>query len=91
MNEIGIDISNYRVKHFSEFYRKEIDIAITVCDNAIKVCPIFPGAKMNLHNTFIDPTDAKGIEEEILNDFRGVRNQIKDWIDKKFINNHCSN
>jgi len=91
MNEIGIDISNHRAKHFSKFYGKEIDIAVTVCDNAKKVCPIFPGAKMNLHNTFIDPADAKGTEEEILNVFRGVRDQIKDWIEKNLIDKHTLN
>ena len=91
MNEIGIDISHHRSKNFAEFYGKEIDIAVTVCDNAKKVCPIFPGAKMNLHNTFIDPAEAKGTEEEILNVFRTVRDQIKDWIEKNLINNYYSN
>ena len=91
MKEIDIDISHHRSKSFMEFYGKEIDIAVTVCDNAKKVCPIFPGAKINLHNTFIDPADVKGTEEEILNVFRSVRDQIKDWIEKNLINNYYSN
>ncbi|TFG13163.1 MAG: arsenate reductase ArsC [Promethearchaeota archaeon] len=91
MKEIGIDISSHRSKSFTEFYGKEIDIAVTVCDNAKKVCPIFPGAKLNLHNTFIDPADAKGTDKEILNVFRTVRDQIKDWIEKNLIDEKTSN
>ena len=91
MKEIGIDISHHRSKSFMEFYGKEIDIAVTVCDNAKKVCPFFPGAKINLHNTFIDPTEAKGTKEEILNVFRTVRDQIKDWIEENLIDKNYSN
>jgi len=85
MREIGINISNQRSKHFSEFYGIDIDIAITVCDNAKKVCPVFPGAKKNIHNTFPDPAEAKGTEEQILNIFREVRDQIHEWIKKNMI------
>ena len=63
----------------------EIDIAMTVCNNAKKVCPVFPGAKKNVHNTFTDPAEAKGTEEEILNVFRIVRDQIHDWIKENII------
>lgn len=85
MREIGIDISNQRSKHFSEFYGIEIDIAMTVCDNAKKVCPVFPGAKNNIHNTFTDPAEASGSEEEILIIFRNVRDQIHSWIKENII------
>lgn len=85
MIEIGIDISNQRSKHFSEFYGIKIDLAMTVCDNAKKVCPVFPGAKNNIHNTFTDPAEAKGTEEEILTIFRNIRDQIHNWIKENII------
>ena len=87
MKEIDIDISNQSSKHFSEFYGTEIEIAMTVCDNAKKVCPVFPGAKTNIHNTFADPAEAKGTEEEILTIFRTVRDQIHNWIKENIIEN----
>lgn len=87
MGEIDINISNQRSKHFSEFYGTEIDIAITVCVNAQKVCSVFPGAKKNIHNTFTDPAEAKGTEEEILIIFRNVRDQIHNWIKENIIEN----
>ncbi|MFX1339571.1 MAG: arsenate reductase ArsC [Promethearchaeota archaeon] len=85
MSELGIDISNQRSKHFSEFYGTEIDIAMTVCDNAKKVCPVFPGAKKNIHNTFTDPAEATGTEEQILTIFRKIRDQIHKWIKENIL------
>ncbi len=80
MGEIGIDISHYRSKNLKEFYNQGFDIVITVCDNARKICPTFPGAKKMIHNSFKDPAKSNGSEEYILNIFRTVRDQINDWL-----------
>ena len=87
MEEIGIDISNQRSKHFSEFYGTEIDIAMTVCDNAKKVCPFFLGAKEMIHAPFDDPAAFKGADDQIIEFFRSVRDQIKKWINENLIYN----
>ncbi|MFX1387369.1 MAG: arsenate reductase ArsC [Promethearchaeota archaeon] len=84
MQEIGIDISNHRSKHFREFYGVKFDLVITVCDNAKKVCPVFPGAKKMIHKSFKDPSNARGNEREILEVFREVRDEILKWI-KEFL------
>ncbi|MFX1309580.1 MAG: arsenate reductase ArsC [Promethearchaeota archaeon] len=84
MQEIGIDISNHRSKHFREFYGVKFDLVITVCDNAKKVCPVFPGAKKMIHKSFKDPSNARGNEKEILEVFREVRDEILKWI-KEFL------
>ncbi len=85
MGEIGIDISHHRSKNIEEFYNQEFDFVITVCDNARKICPIFPGAKKMIHNSFQDPAQSIGSEEHILNIFRKVRDQIKHWLSKLLI------
>lgn len=82
MSEIGIDISHHYSKHIREFYNKGIDLAITVCDNAQKICPVFPGAKKNIHFSFPDPSEAVGTDQEKLEVFRNVRDQIKEWIEE---------
>jgi len=84
MQEIGIDISNHRSKHIREFYGVDFDIVVTVCDNAKKVCPVFPGAKNMIHKSFLDPSAALGSEDEKLKIFREVRNEILEWI-KEFL------
>ena len=80
MQEIDVDISKHRSKHMREFYQKAFDLVVTVCDNAKKVCPIFPGAKKMIHKAFEDPSSTNGTEEEKLEVYRKVRDQIKNWL-----------
>jgi arsenate reductase len=77
MKEIGIDISSHTSKHMNEFLDKKIDTVITVCGNADQACPMFPGQLNRYHWGFSDPAHAKGTDEEVLNVFRNVRDQIK--------------
>jgi arsenate reductase (thioredoxin) len=77
MKEIGIDISGHTSKHMNEFLQRKIDTVITVCGNADQTCPMFPGQVNRYHWGFDDPAHATGDEEEILNVFRRVRDQIR--------------
>lgn len=76
MKEIGIDISRHRSKHVKEFLGQHFHIIITVCDKANESCPIFPGPSKRLHWSFPDPPHSKEITEEVLNEFRKVRDMI---------------
>lgn len=79
MKEIGIDISNNKPKPVERFLSKEFHIVITVCGHANEICPPFPGkSTTRLHFGFEDPAKATGTEQEILNEFRRVRNRIKE-------------
>jgi arsenate reductase (thioredoxin) len=77
MKEIGIDISGHSSKHLDKFLNRNVDTVITVCGNADQACPMFPGQMNRYHWGFDDPAHATGSEEEILNEFRRVREQIK--------------
>ena len=77
MKELGIDISAHRSKHMDEFLQQNVETVITVCGNADQACPIFPGQVNRHHWPFLDPAHAKGTEEEVLNVFRQVRDEIK--------------
>jgi len=77
MKELGIDISGHTSKHLDEFLNRSVDTVITVCGNADQACPMFPGQVNRFHWGFEDPAHAMGSEEEILNEFRRVRDQIK--------------
>lgn len=78
MAEAGIDISHNIPKLVDEFLSDEFDYVITVCDGANESCPMFSGkVGKRLHIGFEDPAEAKGTEEEILNKFREIRDQIK--------------
>jgi arsenate reductase len=77
MREIGIDISAHRSKHLDEFLNRPVDTVITVCGNADQACPMFPGQARRFHWGFSDPAHAVGTVEEILGEFRRVRDQIR--------------
>lgn len=77
LKEIGIDISGHTSKHMNEFLDRQITTVITVCGNADQACPMFPGQVHRHHWGFDDPAHAKGTDEEILAEFRRVRDQIK--------------
>jgi arsenate reductase len=80
--EIGIDISAHRSKHVREFVGRELDLVITVCDNASEACPFFPGAKAVEHESFPDPAAVSGSEQNKLATFRSVRDAVLKWIEK---------
>ena len=77
MREIGIDISAHHSKHLNEFLNRPVDTVITVCGNADQACPMFPGQVRRFHWGFSDPAHAVGTDDEILGEFRRVRDQIR--------------
>ena len=77
MKEIGIDISKHRSKHLDEFLDRDVETVITVCGNADQVCPIFPGQVNRHHWGFLDPAKTSGTEDEKLDCFRGVRDEMR--------------
>jgi arsenate reductase len=81
MAEIGIDISGHRSKSIDEFMDRKFDIVVTVCDNAAKDCPFFPGARDTVHHAFDDPAACSGTDEEVLACFRRSRDEIRRWIE----------
>ena len=77
MKEIGIDISNHSSKHMNDFLKRDVHTVITVCGNADQACPSFPGQLNRYHWGFDDPAKAEGSDEEVLDVFRRVRDEIK--------------
>jgi arsenate reductase len=85
MDEIGVNMSTHRSKHLDEYIGKvRFDYLITVCDNAEKKCPYFPGVGIRLHWPFEDPASASGNVAEKLAKFRQVRDlidsRVREWL-----------
>ncbi len=85
MKEDGIDISHHTSNNIDEYFNVDFDFVITVCDNAKERCPYFPTKAKKFHYNFPDPAKATGTDEEVLNEFRRVRQLIKDYS-QNFIN-----
>jgi arsenate reductase len=77
MAEDHIDISKHTSNNVDEYIDIPFDYVITVCDNANEACPFFPGKVERFHQNFPDPARAKGTDEEVMNEFRKVREMIK--------------
>ncbi len=77
MAEVGIDIATQRSKNITEFAPRDLDLVITVCDQARENCPVLPGVNM-LHWLFDDPAGKEMAE------FRRVRDEIgatvREWV-----------
>ncbi len=84
MQEIGIDISQNRSKSLDEFIGVKFYYVITVCDNAKEACPFFPNGLKYIHKSFKDPSQSTGTDTNIMESFRLVREEIKDWTEKLF-------
>ena len=82
MKEDGMDISAHTSNHVDEYLAIPFDLIFTVCDHASERCPIFPSAAKRIHHNFTDPAKATGSEEEIMAEFRRVREEIKAYCKK---------
>lgn len=87
MNETGIDISMHQPKSVEIYLNDFWDYVITVCDDANETCPVFTGkVKHRLHIGFEDPSKVKGSEEFIMNEFRRIRDGIREKFYKLYSN-----
>ncbi len=77
--EIGIEHQG-RSKSIQEYYGQVFDHVITVCSDAEANCPIWLGHGKKVHIGFRDPARFTGSEEEVLNEFRVIRDQIRKEI-----------
>lgn len=85
MEEIGISMEGHYAKSIQPWLGQvHFSYLITVCAKAEEKCPIFPGMGQRLFWPFDDPAAFEGGEEEKLNKFRQVRDQIeqrvREWL-----------
>ncbi|RYY68060.1 MAG: arsenate reductase ArsC [Chitinophagaceae bacterium] len=82
MGEDGIDISHHTSNKVLEYKDIDFDYVITVCDNARERCPNFPTNAKKIHYSFPDPAKATGTEQQIMQQFREVRNMIRKYCNE---------
>lgn len=87
MKEDGIDISKHTSNNIDEYFNIDFDFVITVCDNAKERCPFFPTQAKKFHYNFPDPAKVIGTEGQIFQEFRIVRQMIKNYSEKFVLEN----
>ena len=80
MREARVDISGQESKILDPELLNTIDLLVTVCGHADEHCPVVPASCVKQHWPFDDPARATGSEEEIMAEFRRVRDEIRDRI-----------
>ena len=77
----GINSSDFRSKSWDEFKDHEIDVVITVCDNAAgEICPVFYGSPIKTHWGVPDPAHFIGSEAEIDAEFERVFRMLEERV-----------
>lgn len=76
MAEVGIDISSQYAKPIDVERLRASLLVITLCGDAAETCPVTPPEVRRLHWGLVDPAKATGTEEERVDVFRRVRDEI---------------
>ena len=84
MKESGIDISHQTSNNVNEYTKIKFDHVITVCDHAGENCPVLAGKHQTHHHNFPDPAKEVGSDENVLDEFRRVRDMIREYC-REFI------
>ncbi len=87
MTELGIDISSHTSDSIDKYLNYGIDIVITVCDDAKRSCPVFPGNVERIHWSTVDPFNGWEKDDSQLPAYRSTRNFLHHKIEG-FISSH---
>ena len=82
MKELRIDITGQQSKEIDPELLRKMDMVITLCSHAEEYCPRTPPEVKRLHWPVRDPVGTVGTEEEIMNDFRRARDEIRGKIQR---------
>lgn len=83
MKEAGVDITGQSSKLADSLSEVPLDLVITVCGHADENCPAFLTKAKVVHVGFDDPpklAKAAATEEEALDCYRRVRDEIRDFV-----------
>ena len=83
MKEENIDISKNSSNHITDYKNINFDYVFTVCDNAKENCPVhLKFTNKKTHQSFFDPAEATGTDDEKILVYVNVRNEIKIFLQK---------
>ena len=85
MAELGVDISGQESETLEGYLDQPFDYVVTVCADANEACPHFPNARRRLHWSLPDPSGATGTEEDRMEVFRSVRDELRARIEGEII------
>jgi arsenate reductase len=85
MQEVGMDIRGQSPKRFDFSKIGGYDLVITLCGDAEERCPALPSGVARSHWPLPDPAKDAGSNEEIMETFRRVRDEIGELAKRLFV------
>ena len=83
LNRNRIAVFQPHSKSWDEFTDMNLDLVITVCDNAAgETCPLYPGSPPKVHWGVTDPALAEGSDAEVAEVFQAVFESLKAHIEQ---------
>lgn len=80
MQERGVNISGQESRVVTDEMLARADLVVTVCGHADEQCPVLPPGTEKIHWPLEDPAKATGSEEEIMDQFRATRDEIREHV-----------
>lgn len=80
MAEAGVDISSQESTRVTDDMLRQVDIVVTVCGHADDHCPVLPAGVTKIHWPLTDPAKATGNDDEIMEQFRTTRDEIRSRV-----------
>lgn len=81
MEEKGYNLTKHYSKDLKEYLGDvHFDIVITLCQRANRLCPIIPGVEKRIFWDLEDPSNFNGNNDEKLEKFREIRDNIEEKI-----------
>ena len=85
MQEIGIDISKQHAKPLSLYSGKKFDYVVTLCDRVMLAASNqIPKGTHAYHRGFVSPSEIKKDKNELMVEFRALRDNIGGWLQEIF-------
>ena len=82
MHEVGIDISGQQPKSLSEIPIETIATIVALCEE--DECPPPPAGVLHLAWPLPDPAQIKGDDDEMLQAYRRLREQVRELVSRLF-------
>lgn len=84
MREIGIKIPHRQPSSVTALRDRQFDYVVTMCDHVLKANIPLPKGKKTFHCNFVSPCEIRDSREEVLADFRKLRNRIDSFLTEIF-------
>lgn len=84
MSEVGVDLSAHQSLRAASIADIPVDFVVTLCDQAIKICPLFAHGSISFHKSFPDPQTLPEEPEARLEALRRLRDEIRLWVETTF-------